>query len=91
MRVLVVNAGSSSLKHALIDGQTTVVAGEERWDPDAGPGRHASALRSAIADAKGEIFAGVGQRDYAVPALAAGTYQFLCTVHPNMTGTLTAQ
>ena len=40
---------------------------------------------------KGEIFAGVGQRDYAVPALAAGTYQFLCTVHPNMTGTLTAQ
>jgi mono/diheme cytochrome c family protein/plastocyanin len=40
---------------------------------------------------KGEVFPGVGQRDYAVPALAAGTYQFLCTVHPNMTGTLTAE
>jgi plastocyanin len=26
--------------------------------------------------------------DYAVPALAAGTYQFVCTVHPNMIGTL---
>ena len=52
MRVLVVNAGSSSLKHALIDGQTTVVAGAERWVPDAAPGRHAAALRSAIADAK---------------------------------------
>ena len=39
----------------------------------------------------GEIFPGVAQRDYAVPALAAGAYPFLCTVHPNMTGTLTAQ
>jgi mono/diheme cytochrome c family protein/plastocyanin len=40
---------------------------------------------------KGEIFAGVAQRDYAVPALAAGSYPFICTVHPNMTGTLTAE
>ena len=36
----------------------------------------------------GEIFTGVGQKDYAVPALPAGTYAFVCTVHPNMTGTL---
>ena len=28
---------------------------------------------------------------YAVPPLAAGTYTFVCTVHPNMTGTLTVQ
>ena len=27
----------------------------------------------------------------AVPALAAGAYQFWCEVHPNMTGTLTAE
>lgn len=40
---------------------------------------------------KGEIFPGVDQRDYAVPALAAGAYPFICTVHPNMAGTLTAQ
>ena len=39
----------------------------------------------------GEIFPGVDSMDYAVPALAAGTYKFLCTVHPNMTGTLTVQ
>ena len=37
----------------------------------------------------GDIFPGVDSMDYAVPALAAGTYKFLCTVHPNMTGTLT--
>ena len=32
-----------------------------------------------------------GETTYAVPALAAGTYPFVCTVHPNMTGTLTVQ
>ena len=40
---------------------------------------------------RGEIFAGVGERTYDVPALAAGAYGFVCTVHPNMTGTLTVQ
>ena len=40
---------------------------------------------------KGEIFNGVATRVYQVPALEAGTYGFVCTVHPNMTGTLTAK
>ena len=40
---------------------------------------------------KGEIFSGVGTRTYDVPALPAGTYGFVCSVHPNMTGTLTAK
>ena len=40
---------------------------------------------------KGDIFPGVATKQYQVPALAAGTYPFQCTVHPNMTGTLTAQ
>lgn len=39
---------------------------------------------------KGDIFPGVETRTYDVPALTAGTYGFVCTVHPNMTGTLTA-
>ena len=38
---------------------------------------------------KGEIFPGVETRTYDVPALAAGAYTFICTVHPNMAGTLT--
>ena len=40
---------------------------------------------------KGEIFPGPGERTYNVPALKAGAYAFVCTVHPNMTGTLTVQ
>jgi cytochrome c oxidase subunit 2 len=40
---------------------------------------------------KGEIFQGVDVRTYPVPPLKAGSYTFLCTVHPNMTGTLTVK
>ena len=39
----------------------------------------------------GATFTGVATQDYQVPALAAGSYPFVCTVHPTMTGTLTAQ
>lgn len=38
---------------------------------------------------KGEIFNGVATMTYSVPGLPAGTYTYICTVHPNMTGTLT--
>ena len=37
---------------------------------------------------KGEIITGPATKDYQVPPLAAGIYQFICTVHPNMVGTL---
>jgi plastocyanin len=40
---------------------------------------------------KGEIVTGPTTVTYDVPALDAGAYAFVCTVHPNMTGTLTAQ
>src|SRR6188472_1624103 len=40
---------------------------------------------------KGEIFNGVETRVYNVPALPAGTYPYVCSVHSNMTGTATLQ
>jgi cytochrome c oxidase subunit 2 len=40
---------------------------------------------------KGEVFPGVATKTYDVPALKAGTYAFVCTVHPTMTGTMTVQ
>jgi plastocyanin len=40
---------------------------------------------------KGDIFNGVATRMYDVPALDAGTYAFVCTVHPTMVGTMTAE
>jgi cytochrome c oxidase subunit 2 len=40
---------------------------------------------------KGAIFPGVATQTYDVKPLDAGTYAFVCTVHPTMTGTLTVQ
>jgi plastocyanin len=40
---------------------------------------------------KGEIVTGPVTKIYQVPALPAGTYPFVCDVHPNMTGTLTVK
>ena len=40
---------------------------------------------------KGAVFNGVETRTYDVPALDAGAYAFVCTVHPTMIGTLTAK
>ena len=40
---------------------------------------------------KGDLVTGVTTTTYTVPALTAGAYTFNCTVHPNMTGTLTVK
>ena len=39
---------------------------------------------------RGDPVMGQGEVDYQVPALAAGTYQFVCTIHPGMAGMLMA-
>lgn len=47
---------------------------------------------SSGADAfKGEVISGVADTVYKVPPLAAGTYRYICTIHPNMTGSATLQ
>jgi len=40
---------------------------------------------------KGAIFNGIETRTYDVPALDAGAYAFVCSVHPTMIGTLNVQ
>src|SRR5262245_13301186 len=40
---------------------------------------------------QGTVFNGVETRVYDVPALDAGAYAFVCTVHPTMIGTLNVQ
>ncbi len=40
---------------------------------------------------RGDIFPGVETRVYQVPELPAGTYGFICSVHPQMTGTATLE
>jgi heme/copper-type cytochrome/quinol oxidase subunit 2 len=56
---------------------------------------HNVAIRAALPDGKDWIglpIAGPGQKaTYSVPPLAAGSYTFYCSVHANMTGTLTVQ
>ena len=36
----------------------------------------------------GEVFSGPGTRTYDVPSLPAGSYEYICSVHPDMKGTL---
>jgi plastocyanin len=57
---------------------------------DGAPHNVAIAGGSGASVFKGEIVSGK-QVTYQVPALAAGTYAFICEVHPDMKGTITAQ
>jgi plastocyanin/mono/diheme cytochrome c family protein len=62
---------------------------------DAGVGGHNVEIRDASGGTifKGEVLNDPGETTYTIPALTAGTYTFICTVHPiaAMTGTLTVQ
>ena len=84
----------SALKVAYDQAELSVPAGApfkiEFENKDAGV-PHNVEIKDASGDSvfKGEIFPGVDTRTYDVPALAAGAYTFVCTVHPTMTGTFT--
>jgi hypothetical protein len=59
---------------------------------DAGVPHNVALKDSSSADVwMGDIFNGVETRVYDVPALPAGDYTFICSVHTNMTGTATLQ
>jgi hypothetical protein len=75
---------------------TPIPSSEPSTAPSASAGPSASAAPSDGGGGGGggtvvEIFNGVAERTYDVPALDAGAYGFICSVHPNMAGTLTAQ
>ena len=40
---------------------------------------------------RGEVITGIATKVYDVPALSAGAYTFVCTIHSNMTGTATIE
>jgi plastocyanin len=50
---------------------------------------HSIAIESGSTEVwRGEVFNGVATKTYDVPALPAGSYRFVCTVHQGMSGTL---
>jgi plastocyanin len=62
---------------------------------DAGVGGHNVEIRTADGQSifDGQVLTDPGQVTYTVPALKAGTYTFICKIHPipAMTGTLTVK
>ena len=52
---------------------------------------HNVAIRDANGGSvfEGDIVTGPADVDYSIPDLPPGSYSYMCTVHPNMTGTLT--
>jgi plastocyanin len=83
---------------AFEQSEVTVPAGEpfqiEFTNNDAGTPHNIAIHRGDASGEevfKGEIFNGVETKTYDVPALDAGAYAFVCTVHPTMVGTMTAQ
>jgi plastocyanin len=51
---------------------------------------HNVSIRGGSSPIVTEVFTGPAERTYVYPALPAGSYTFICDVHPEMTGTLTA-
>lgn len=73
-------------------GELTVVAGSpfaiRLENRDTLP--HNVSVRGGPAPMIGEIFTGPAERTQLFAALPAGSYTFICDVHPEMTGRLTA-
>ena len=59
--------------------------------PPGQPGAAPLTLAPRYVAFRGEVFPGPAKKTYDVPPLPAGAYGFICSVHPNMAGTLTVQ
>ncbi len=79
---------------AFVTGSITAPAGEDFQvtldNQDSAPHNFAIKDASGATLYKGEIVTSTKAANN-VPAMAAGTFQFFCEVHPNMTGTLTVE
>lgn len=79
---------------AFVTGSITALAGEDFQvtldNQDSAPHNFAIKDASGATLYKGEIVTSTKAANN-VPAMAAGTFQFFCEVHPNMTGTLTVE
>jgi len=51
---------------------------------------HNVSVRGGSSPIVTEVFTGPAERTYLYPSLTAGSYTFICDVHPEMIGTLTA-
>jgi plastocyanin len=62
------------------------------FNEDAGIPHDVAFKDSSGAEAfKSEVITGVADTVVKLPPLTAGTYQYVCTIHPNMTGSATAE
>ncbi|HEX7948769.1 MAG TPA: cytochrome c oxidase subunit II [Candidatus Limnocylindrales bacterium] len=91
---LQVSAANIAYEQASLEAPANTPFSIEFDNKDAGVPHNVSIHKDAAGGQevfKGDIFNGPDKRTYNVPALPAGTYAFVCSVHPNMTGTLTVK
>ena len=89
------NAVTVTAKDLAFTQAQLAVPAEEAFDlvfdnQDGAPHNVAISSASGASVFKGDIVTST-KVTYKVPALAAGTYSFICEVHPDMKGTITAQ
>jgi len=78
-----------------LDATANKAFGIDFQQKDSGVGGHDIQIKDASGNVvfDGEVLNDPGEITYVVPALPAGTYTFICKIHPiaNMTGTLTVK
>jgi plastocyanin len=91
---LQVSAANIAYEQASLEAPANTPFSIEFENKDAGVPHNVSIHKDSASGQevfKGDIFNGPDKRTYSVPALPAGAYAFVCSVHPNMTGTLTVK